>query len=126
MTLMYGKIGMVGFDSSGPTKRYMVADVFKRMTGALEGVESVKQVPVEGHPEIFMFEVTRAKQWTSYVAWLKADQWAADDTPPVAFDFQWPAKRKIDASDAFGQSVDIQVRDGRAHLAVSATPVFIQ
>ncbi len=125
MTLMYGKIGMVGFENGELKKRYLVADVFERMAKALAGVRVVKKVEVPGKPDIFLFEVDRGTRRPAYVVWQKRDAFTGEDAPPVAVDWAW-TRKKATAVDALGQTIPVAVRKHRVQLSVSLTPVFVE
>src|SRR5262249_49857787 len=59
MTLMYGKIGLLGYEDGALRKRSPSADAFQRMASALAGVREVKRLEVSGKPSIFLFQVDR-------------------------------------------------------------------
>ncbi len=117
MTLMYGKIGMVGEEGGELTKRYLVAEVFERMAKALAGVRAVTRIDVAGKPDIFLFQVDRDMRRPTYVVWEKRDALSGEDTPPVPVDWAWSGK-KAAAVDALSKH--------RIHLSVSLTPVFVE
>jgi hypothetical protein len=125
MTLMYGKIGMVGEEDGKLQKRYLVADVFERMAKALDGVEAVKRIDAPGRPDIFLFEIDRAGRRPAYVVWQQRDMFTGEDSPPVPFDWAWRV-RKATALDALGRAAPLTLKKGRAHLAVSLTPIFVE
>ena len=125
MILMYGKIGLLELRDCVFSKRYLGADTFERMTTALNGVQGVKKIDVPDKPSIFLFEVDRGKRGPTYVVWERRDAFTGEDAPSVPFDWQWASKTAT-AMDALGQAVPAQVADGKLHLAVSLTPIFIE
>ena len=104
MTLMYGKIGMLGFEDGKLTKRFPIADTYERMAGALGGVREVRHVEVPSRPSIFLFEVDRGARGPLYVVWDRRDQFSGEDSPAVPFEYPW-ATKKATAVDALGAVV---------------------
>jgi hypothetical protein len=86
MTLMYGKIGLLGYENGALRKRSPTADAFQRMTTALAGVREMKRVEVPGQPSIFLFEVDRSPRGPVYVVWERRDEFSGEDSPAVRFD----------------------------------------
>jgi hypothetical protein len=124
MSLMYGKIGLLGLENGVPKTRTVSADAFERMAVALKGVEQVKQIELPATPSIYLFQVDRAGRKPVYVVWEKRDAFSGEDAPPVSFEWQWSGK-KPKAQDALGQSIPLQLTNGRISLQVSVTPIFI-
>jgi hypothetical protein len=58
------------------------------------------------------------------VVWDQRDAFSGEDRPPVAVDRPWPAAAAA-AVDAFGHAQPAEAGDGRLHLEVSATPLFV-
>jgi hypothetical protein len=125
MTLMYGKIGLLGYENGALRKRYPTADVFERMAKALAGVRAVKRIDVPEKPSIFLFEVDRGQRGPVSVVWERRDEFTGEDSPAVPFDCAWTAE-KATAVDALGQTVPVRVAGGRLHLEISLTPVFLE
>jgi hypothetical protein len=125
MTLMYGKIMMMGFDGHTLTKRYPVADVFTRMAAELRGVRQVKQIPVEGEPSICLFQVDRSGRGPLYVVWDQRDSFSGEDSPPRTCWMPFTAKKAI-ATDVFGEANPAWESKGRWTLPVSVTPLYIE
>jgi hypothetical protein len=124
MALMYGKIGMVEPRADG-LKKYPNAEAFQRMARALTGVQRVRRLELSGKPEIFAFEVERGPAGPVCVVWERRDALAGEDAPLTPIEIPWAASG-ADAEDALGQAVEVKVKDGRARLPVSVTPVFIE
>lgn len=125
MTLMYGKISLLGYED-GVLKKYSpTAGAYKIMAKALEGVRAVKRLEVPGQLAVFLFEVDRGGRGRSYVVWERRNEFSGEDSPPVAFAWAWPGK-KASAIDALGQSVPVQIGNGQLHLNISLTPIFIE
>ena len=125
MTLMYGKIGLLGYENGRLQKCYPTADAFQRMATALAGVRSVKPVDVPEKPSIFLFEVDRGPRGPIFLVWERRDEFTGEDSPAVPFDCAWAAKKAI-AVDAWGQTVPVHIAGGRLHLEISLTPVFLE
>jgi hypothetical protein len=125
MNLMYGKIGLLELHDGVFSKRYLGADTFERMTKALTGAQRVKKIDMPDKPSIFLFEVDRGKRGPVYVVWERRDAFSGEDSPAVLFEWRWAAK-SASAVDALGQTIPAKVADGRLHLAVSLTPIFIE
>ena len=125
MHLMYARFRLLDYDGGVLKKRYPSADAFRRMTEALDGVESVRRVEVPGRPAIYLFEVSRRKWDPVFVVLERRDVFSGEDQPAVTFERAWdtPAAK---AFDALGQDVHARVTDGRLSLPVSATPIFIE
>ncbi len=81
MTLMYGKIGMVGYEQGELKRRYMLADVFASMTKILDGVREVKRVSIAEKPSIFLFKVNRGRKAPVFVVWERRDAFSGEDFP---------------------------------------------
>jgi hypothetical protein len=125
MTLMYGKIGLLGYENGALRKRYPTANVYQRMAKALAGVRSVKRMHVSAKPSIFLFQVDRGARGPLFVVWERRDEFTGEDSPAVEFDCAWAAK-KAAAVDALGQTVSVRVADGRLYLEISLTPIFLE
>jgi hypothetical protein len=125
MSLMYGKIGLIELTDAVLTKRHLGADAFERMTKFLHGVQRVRRIDLPDKPFIFLFEIDRGSRGPAYVAWERRDAFSGEDMPAVSFDCQWTAK-SASAVDVLGQEIPARAADGRLHLAVSLTPLFIE
>jgi hypothetical protein len=58
------------------------------------------------------------------VLWDERDPFGGEDQPAVPVSWPWPA-RAATAVDALGGAYQAEVRDGRLHLELSDTPVFV-
>ena len=125
MTLMYGKIGLLGYENGALKKRYPTAEVFQHIARVLVGVRKVRRVDVPGKPSVFLFEVDRGSRGPALVVWERRDEFTGEDSPPVPFDCAWGAE-KASAVDVFGQTLPLRITDGRLHLEISLTPVFLE
>ncbi len=125
MLLMYGKIGMFGYQDGVLKKRYPTADAYQRMAKVFAGLRQVKRIDVPGRPSIFLFAVDRGNRGRAYVVWERRDAFAGEDLPPTPFEWDWPGS-KATAMDALGQAVPVQISGGRLHLPVSVTPIYIE
>jgi hypothetical protein len=125
MTLMYGKIGLLGYENGALRKRFPTADAYQRMAKTLAGTRAVKRIDLPEKPSIFFFEVDRSPRGPVFVGWERRDEFSGEDSPAVPFDCAWTAE-KATAVDALGQTVPVQVVGGRLHLEMSLTPVFLE
>jgi hypothetical protein len=125
MTLIYGKIGFLGYEDGLLRKRYPSADAFQRMAKALAEVRDVKRADIPTKPSIFLFEVNRGPRGTVFVACERRDDFTGEDSPAVPFDCEWVADGAT-AVDALGHTVPVRVAGGRLHLEISLTPVFLE
>jgi len=124
MHLMYSKMKLLEYDGGALTRRYPLADAFARMTKALAGVESVERIAVPDRPSIYLFRVERTSHPPMFVVWEKRDAFSGEDQPPVPLDWPWDSARAT-ATDALGERIVAVVKDGRVHLLISVTPVFV-
>jgi hypothetical protein len=125
MTLMYGKIGLMGYENGMLCKRYPTADAFRRMARALAGVREVKQLEVPGNPAVFLFQVDRGQRGPVFVVWERRDDFKGEEIPARPLDWEWNSTH-ASATDALGQAVPALVEARKLHLAISLTPVFIE
>jgi hypothetical protein len=125
MTLMYGKIGLVGYADGKLTKPSVTGEAFQRMAKALHGVRQVTRIAVPDRPSIYLFVVDRGTRGPLYVIWEQRDAFSGEDSPAVPFDFPWTFA-KASAVDALGAAVPVQVKEGRLSLPVSLTPIYIE
>lgn len=125
MALMYGKIGLIELHDSVLSKRLTGADTFERMAKALAGVRHVTKIDVPERPSIFLFEVDRGERGPAYVVWERRDAFTGEDSPAVPFEWPWSSKT-ANAEDALGHRMAVEVRDGKLHLSVSLTPIFLE
>jgi hypothetical protein len=125
MTLMYGKIGLVGYADGNLTKSSVTGEAFQRMAKALHGVRQVTRMAVPDRPSIYLFRVDRGARGPLYVVWERRDAFSGEDSPAVPFGFPWRFA-KASAVDALGAAVPVQVKDGRLSLPVSLTPIYVE
>jgi hypothetical protein len=124
MTLMYGKIGLVGVADGGLKRITLSADVFTRMSAALAGVRAVRHVEISGQPDVFVFEVDRGARGPMLVAWSKGDAFTGEDQPPVTASLPWRAKHAT-AVDIFGKPVEVTVSAKGLSATLSVTPIYL-
>jgi hypothetical protein len=125
MTLMYGKIGLLGYENGVLRKRCPTADAYERMAKAFAGVREVKQIEIPGKPSVFLFQVDRGQRGPLFVVWERRDEFNGEDAPAIPFDCYWSSKR-ASATDVLGHVVPAQVEGGKVRLAISLTPIFIE
>ena len=124
MTLMFGKIGMVGEENGALTRRFPVAEAYVRMAAALRGLERVTQIETPDQPEIFLLRVDRGQRGSLYVVWQRRDLFSGEDAPPGLFRWRWSANT-VSAIDALGNTVQAQLLNGEVHMPISVTPVYL-
>jgi hypothetical protein len=124
MDLLFGKFALMDYEGAELSRRHPAADTFALVAGQLTDVDSVVRIEVPGRPGLYLFEVGRHDRDPLLVVWEQRDSFSGEDDPPVAFDWPWPATRAT-AVDAFGQPQPAEVLDGRLHLRVSDTPLFV-
>jgi hypothetical protein len=73
---------------------------------------------------VFLFEVHRSGRGPLLVVWDQRDSFHGEEEPPIAVDWPWPAPQ-AKAVDALGEAHSAEVLDGRVHLQVSVTPLFV-
>ena len=125
MTLMYGKIAVLGYDHGKLTKRFPVAEAYARMANQLHGVRRVTQIHLQDKPTVYLFEVERTHRKPLFVVWEKRITFSGEDLPPVTFGMKWPTKSAI-ALDALGKTVPTTVKDGEISFPLSLTPIFVE
>jgi hypothetical protein len=123
MTLMFGKIGMVGEENGALTRRFPVAEAYVRMAAALRGLERVTQIETPDQPEIFLFRVDRGQRGSLYVVWQKRDPLAGEDEPGL-FRWKWSANT-VSAIDALGETIQARLLNGEVQVPISVTPVYL-
>ncbi|MGW4058122.1 hypothetical protein ACWEGE_07575 [Amycolatopsis sp. NPDC004747] len=125
MELLFGKFDLVGYEGDTLGPRYPAGETFALLTERLDGTRRVVRTEVPGREEVFLFEVDRAGRGPLLVAWLRRDDFAGEDEPPVPFECAWAAPAAT-ATDALGEPVGVEVRAGRVRLPLSLTPVFVE
>ncbi len=123
MTLMYGKLKIVEFSHGKFGKRYPPADAFIRMTRALKGVKSIRQLPVPEAPSTMLFEADCGSRGEVLIAW-KLGNLFAEEPADTGLEWDWPAATCV-AQDALGASIPVKVGAGKVSVMIGATPVFL-
>lgn len=82
------------------------------------------RVEVPSPDTLRVFHVARAGREPVLVLWDERDPFDGEDQPAVPVSWPWPAGA-VTAVDALGGACPAEVRDGRLHLEVSDTPVFV-
>jgi hypothetical protein len=122
--LMFGKLHLLGYQGQTLGHRHPAADTFALLARELAGTEAVTRLDGSQPATLYAFRVDRAGREPLLVLWDRRDPFAGEDEPPVDMTWPWDAPA-ASAVDAFGNAHPVRVDDGRLHLAVSATPVFI-
>ena len=124
MNLLYGKIGLFNTDRLRVGARTLTADVYARMTHALNGVRRVQRLNVPGQPAFYVFAVEQEGDRRGFVAWERRDAFCGSDQP--ANPHHWPCRASdAEAVDLFGNHIPLTLSDGQLQLSVSLDPVFI-
>jgi hypothetical protein len=124
MDLLFGKLVLMDYEGTGLRHRYPSAETFALLADQLAGVDSVTRLEVPERPSVFLFEVHRGGRGPLLVVWNQRDSFHGEDEPPIAFAWPWPAAQ-AKAVDALGQAQPAAANDGRVHLHVSVTPLFV-
>lgn len=125
MTLMFGKVGLLGPGNDGLGVVSPVADVFARMAHALGDARRVERVELPGEPATYLFRVDRGDGREVHVAWQRREPFAGEDLPDGELRVAWPY-RDARALDAFGETVPVRVEDGMLRVPISDTPVYVE
>ena len=124
MDLLFGKLVLMDYEGTELRHRHPSAETFALLADQLAGVDSVTRLEVPERPSVFLFEVHRGGRGPLLVVWNQRDSFHGEDEPPIAFDWPWPAAQ-AKAVDALGQAQPAAAYDGRVHLHVSVTPLFV-
>ena len=124
MDLLFGKLVLMDYEGTELRHRYPSAETFALLADQLAGVDSVTRLEVPERPSVYLFEVHRGGRGPLLVVWSQRDSFHGEDEPPIAFDWPWPAAQ-AKAVDALGQAQPAAAYDGRVHLQVSVTPLFV-
>ena len=124
MDLLFGKLVLMDYEGTELRHRYPSAETFALLADQLAGVDSVTRLEVPERPSVYLFEVHRGGRGPLLVVWNQRDSFHGEDEPPIAFDWPWPAAQ-AKAVDALGQAQPAAANDGRVHLQVSVTPLFV-
>ena len=124
MDLLFGKLVLMDYEGTELRHRYPTAETFALLADQLAGVDSVTRLEVPERPSVFLFEVHRSGRGPLLVVWNQRDSFHGEDEPPIAFDWPWPAAQ-AKAVDALGQAQPAAAHNGRVHLQLSVTPLFV-
>ena len=126
MTLMFGKVGLLGPSDDGLCVVSPVAETFARMTSTLGDVSEVARIELVDRPEVFLFRVERRDAATMHVAWERRDPFTGEDSPATQLRIPWDAEvQAVRATDVFGSRVDARMEDGMLRIPLSLTPVYV-
>ncbi|MEV5124564.1 hypothetical protein AB0K49_17515 [Streptomyces decoyicus] len=124
MGFLFGKLALMDYDGTGLTRRHPSADAFALLAACLDGTTHVRRIDVEGRPDLYAFEVSRAGRGPLHVLWAAGDAFTGEDEPGTPVDWPWPHPT-AHGLDAFGTRVPVQ-RDGNAvRVRPSVTPLFL-
>ena len=124
MDLLFGKLVLMDYEGTELRHRYPSAETFALLADQLAGVDSVTRLEVPERPSVYLFEVHRGGRGPLLVVWNQRDSFHGEDEPTIAFDWPWPAAQ-AKAVDALGQAQPAAAHDGRVHLQVPVTPLFV-
>lgn len=123
MMLMFGKIGMLGYENGALTHLFPVAEAFRRMAAAFHGVERVVRVDLPRQPELYFFQVDRVSRGSLYVIWERRDILSGEDAPPRRFSWTWTSDA-VWTEDILGERPAAELCGGRVHISIASTPIF--
>jgi hypothetical protein len=124
MDLLFGKLALLDYEGTELRHRHPSADAFALLAVQLAGVDSVARIEVPAQPSLFLFEVRRHGRGPLLVVWVQRDPFSGEDEPPIPFDWPWSPPAAL-VVDALGQAQPARLGDGRVHLQVSLTPLFV-
>ncbi|WBB98271.1 MULTISPECIES: hypothetical protein [unclassified Solwaraspora] len=124
MDVMFRTFALMDYAGDELAVRHPNAEALALVAGQLDGAEQVERVPVADRPQQYLFDVRRPGRGPLLVTWIDRDPFHGEDEPDVQFDWSWTAERAY-AVDALGRAVPVTSRDGRVHLPVGCTPVFV-
>jgi hypothetical protein len=125
MTLMFGKVGLLGPGGDGLRVVSPVADVFARMAHTLADARKVERIELPGEPETYLFRVERGDGGDVHVAWQRREPFAGEDLHDAELCVAW-RYQGARATDAFGETVPVRVEDGMLRVPISDTPVYVE
>ena len=125
MHLMFDKHKLFDYEHGEFKQPYPAAETFRRMVDVLGDAEQVHRIDLPEYPGMYLFEVQRCERGPLYVIWERRDAFSGEDEPSTPFTWQWPSLQAR-AMDVFGEEILTRVHDGRVHLPVSLTPVFLE
>lgn len=124
MHLMFATFGLMDYEGASLTRRRPAADAFARLTAQLRGVHRVTRLHLDGHPDVYAFDVARHDRPPLLVAWQDRDPFGGEDEPPVPVTLPWSAPTGA-AVDAFGHGHPVVPTKDGLRLDLSVTPVFV-
>jgi hypothetical protein len=124
MYLMFGKLPLLDYRDGRLTHRYPAAGTFALLSGKIDGARRVTRLDVAGPPTVTAFEVERPGRPRLLVLWDDRDTFDGEDDPALPVSLPWSSATAT-AVDALGTGHPVKVADGRVHLDVSDTPVFV-
>ncbi len=124
MTLMYGKVGLLGVADGGLKRVTTSAEVFTRMAATLLGVRAVRRLNTPDQPNLYAYEVDRGARGPVLAAWIKGDAFTGEDLAPVTATLPWRSKH-ADAVDIFGKPVTVVASATGLSLPLTVTPVYV-
>jgi hypothetical protein len=124
MHLLIGKLPLLGYRDGELRGRHPAADTFALLAELLAGATSVTRAAGTVPATLQAYRIDRAGRAPVLVFWDHRDAFAGEDEPPVAVTWPWPAAT-ASVTDVFGQTENVQARDGQVELKVGVTPVYI-
>ncbi|WP_405407316.1 hypothetical protein [Streptomyces decoyicus] len=124
MGFLFGKLALMDYDGTGLTRRHPSAETFALLAACLDGTSHVRRIDVEGRPDLYAFEVSRAGRGPLQVLWTAGDAFTGEDAPGTPVDWPWPHPT-VHGLDAFGTRVPVQRDGGTVRVRPSVTPLFL-
>jgi len=125
MTLMYGKVMMMGYENKKLKKQFPIAKAHARMAPHLKGVSEVDRIELPDRPNVFLFEIHRKRRASAYIVWEQRDSFTGEDSPATLTALPISVKSPT-ASDALGNAIPVELRGSTIRLPVSLTPIYIE
>jgi hypothetical protein len=118
MDLLFGRLPLLDYDTDGAlTHRYPAAETFALLASELRGATTV--TPRDG-----AYLVERPSRGPLWIAWAEGDTFDGEDCESSAVALPWDSSTAA-AIDTFGAPVPTDIHDGKVHVDLTVTPVFI-
>jgi hypothetical protein len=125
MQLMFGKQVLMDLVDGQFKPKKPITDTFRLLAHALVGTKKVRKIDVPGRPSFQLFEVDRNERSPLLVVWERRDPFKGEEEPPMRFAWKWPYPAAR-ATDALGNGVRAELREGKLNVEVGATPILIE
>ncbi len=124
MGFLFDRLRLMDYQDGELTHRYPAADTLELTAWMLRDATAVRRREVPDQPDLFVFEVERPDRQPLLVAWVRRPAVTGEDSPPVDFQWPWPAESAY-GIDAHGKPLSPQVDHDRIHFPLTVVPVFL-